>query len=107
MLENGIKPVYVCTGIVYVVMCTLAGRYVFDGKPPELKSGELLKRTAKRTEAEKDLAQATEQGLWPAADIITFQCCVTAGDQDKMEKFQKRLVSGINIVISNDSLWLV
>src|SRR3978361_37860 len=33
MMENGIKPVY-----------------VFDGKPPDLKNGELAKRTTKRKE---------------------------------------------------------
>ncbi|XP_064398487.1 flap endonuclease 1-like [Halichondria panicea] len=58
MLENGIKPVY-----------------VFDGKPPEMKSGELLKRSEKRAEAEKGLVTATDKG-----------------DQEQIEKFQKRLV---------------
>jgi flap endonuclease-1 len=36
MIEAGIKPVY-----------------VFDGKPPQMKSGELEKRTERRAEAEK------------------------------------------------------
>ncbi|XP_031628863.1 flap endonuclease 1 [Contarinia nasturtii] len=58
MLDNGIKPVY-----------------VFDGKPPELKSGELTKRAEKREEAQKALDKATEDG--DAAD---------------MEKFNRRLV---------------
>ena len=35
MVDNGIKPVY-----------------VFDGKPPTMKSGELEKRTEKRAEAQ-------------------------------------------------------
>ncbi len=35
---------------------------MFDGKPPDMKSRELVKRTEKRAEAEKDLAKATEQG---------------------------------------------
>lgn len=38
MCDNGIKPVY-----------------VFDGKPPVLKSGELDKRRAKRDEAEEEI----------------------------------------------------
>lgn len=38
LCDNGIKPVY-----------------VFDGKPPVLKSGELDKRRAKRTEAEDEI----------------------------------------------------
>ncbi|KAJ8374892.1 hypothetical protein SKAU_G00054720 [Synaphobranchus kaupii] len=58
MLESGIKPVY-----------------VFDGKPPQMKSGELAKRGEKRAEAEKLLAQAQE-----------------TGEQENIDKFSKRLV---------------
>lgn len=58
MLDNGIKPVY-----------------VFDGKPPDMKSGELTKRAEKREEAQKALEKATE-----------------AGDAADMEKFNRRLV---------------
>jgi len=45
MMENGIKPVY-----------------VFDGKPPELKLGELAMRREKRKDAEEKLAVAVETG---------------------------------------------
>lgn len=58
LVENGIKPVY-----------------VFDGKPPELKSGELSKRAEKREEAQKELEKATE-----------------AGDAASIDKFNRRLV---------------
>lgn len=58
LIENGIKPVY-----------------VFDGKPPDLKGGELAKRAAAREEAQKQLAKATE-----------------AGDTAEMDKFNRRLV---------------
>ncbi|EDW74623.1 uncharacterized protein Dwil_GK21315 [Drosophila willistoni] len=58
LLDNGIKPVY-----------------VFDGKPPDLKSGELAKRAERREEAEKALKAATE-----------------AGDEAEIEKFNRRLV---------------
>lgn len=58
MLENGIKPCY-----------------VFDGKPPQMKSGELAKRTERREEAQKALEKATE-----------------AGDAAEVEKFNRRLV---------------
>lgn len=58
LVENGIKPVY-----------------VFDGKPPVMKSGELLKRAERREEAQKALDKATE-----------------AGDQADMDKFNRRLV---------------
>merc|ERR1739848_6129 len=58
MVENGIKPCY-----------------VFDGKPPSMKSGELDKRREKRDEAQKELEKATE-----------------LGDEENMEKFSRRLV---------------
>ncbi|XP_068964628.1 flap endonuclease 1 [Petaurus breviceps papuanus] len=58
MVENGIKPVY-----------------VFDGKPPQLKSGELARRGERRAEAEKQLQQAQE-----------------AGAEEEVERFTKRLV---------------
>lgn len=45
LLENGIKPVY-----------------VFDGKPPNIKSDELKKRREKREEAQKQLEKASEAG---------------------------------------------
>ena len=45
MIDNGLKPVY-----------------VFDGKPPTMKSGELDKRMAKRADAETALEKAKEEG---------------------------------------------
>jgi flap endonuclease-1 len=47
LLECGIKPVY-----------------VFDGKPPTLKSGELAKRSDRKRIASEALKVAEEQGLW-------------------------------------------
>eukprot|EP00904_Undaria_pinnatifida_P004618 jgi/Undpi1/14157/HiC_scaffold_9.g03808.m1 len=58
MLSKGVKPCY-----------------VFDGKPPQLKGGELAKRTAKRAKAEAELKVATE-----------------AEDKNDVDKFSKRLV---------------
>ncbi|XP_069676369.1 flap endonuclease 1 [Periplaneta americana] len=58
LVENGIKPVY-----------------VFDGKPPEMKSGELSKRAERREEAQKALEKAEE-----------------AGDVEQVDKFNRRLV---------------
>lgn len=46
LLENGIKPVY-----------------VFDGKPPQMKSSELEKRAGRRQEAQKALEKAEEAGI--------------------------------------------
>ena len=54
MMEAGIKPVY-----------------VFDGKPPPMKSGELAKRIARRAKAEKDLEAA--KAAQNAEDIDRFQ----------------------------------
>jgi len=45
MCDNGIKPVY-----------------VFDGKPPQMKAGELEKRKEKRDEAQAALDKAKEEG---------------------------------------------
>lgn len=58
LLDNGIKPLY-----------------VFDGKPPDLKSGELAKRAERREEAQKALQVATE-----------------AGNEADIDKFNRRLV---------------
>jgi len=58
MVDNGIKPLY-----------------VFDGKPPEMKGGELMKRHEKREEAQKQLEKAEE-----------------LGDAEGVNKFNKRLV---------------
>lgn len=46
LVENGIKPVY-----------------VFDGKPPQMKSSELDKRASRREEAQKALEKAEEAGI--------------------------------------------
>lgn len=45
LMDNGIKPLY-----------------VFDGKPPTLKGGELQKRQERRAEAVESLEKATEAG---------------------------------------------
>lgn len=57
-LTEGIKPVF-----------------VFDGKPPSVKSGELQKRREKREKAQQELNKATEEG-----------------NVDEQEKQSKRLV---------------
>lgn len=51
MVENGIKPVY-----------------VFDGKPPTMKAGELEKRKEKRDEAQAALEKAKEDGNMEEVD---------------------------------------
>ena len=49
-MENGIKPIW-----------------VFDGKPPEMKSGELEKRKEQKEKAEEERKQAEEAGDWERA----------------------------------------
>ncbi|KAF9941048.1 Elongation of fatty acids protein 2 [Modicella reniformis] len=58
MVDNGIKPVY-----------------VFDGKPPTLKSGELAKRLQRRKEATASKEEAEE-----------------VGDQEAIDRFSRRTV---------------
>eukprot|EP00048_Salpingoeca_helianthica_P017004 m.235254 g.235254 ORF g.235254 m.235254 type:complete len:389 (-) comp19964_c0_seq1:23-1189(-) len=58
MISSGLKPIY-----------------VFDGKPPVMKSGELAKRAERREAAEVELAKAQE-----------------AGDEEGVDKFSRRLV---------------
>jgi len=58
MVDNGIKPVY-----------------VFDGKPPQMKAGELEKRTEKREVAQAALEKAKEDG-----------------DMEEVDKQNRRLV---------------
>lgn len=59
MVEHGIKPVY-----------------VFDGKPPELKSGELSKRQERREEAQKALEKAEEAGSYIFYPSMHEHICV-------------------------------
>jgi flap endonuclease-1 len=58
MLENGLKPVF-----------------VFDGKPPTLKSDELQRRSTRREETSTQLEQATEEA-----------------NQEDINKFSRRMV---------------
>lgn len=53
MVDNGIKPLY-----------------VFDGAPPKLKSGELAKRSARKSEASEAHEEAKETGT--AEDVEKF-----------------------------------
>ncbi|PKY04516.1 putative flap endonuclease [Aspergillus campestris IBT 28561] len=53
MVDNGIKPLY-----------------VFDGAPPKLKSGELAKRSARKSEATEAHEEAKETGT--AEDVEKF-----------------------------------
>ncbi|CAJ0571256.1 unnamed protein product, partial [Mesorhabditis spiculigera] len=80
MIDNGIKPVY-----------------VFDGKPPDLKSGELEKRKERRDEAEKLLAEAKEKGDAEAADKFERRLVRVTKDQNEEVKRLLRLM-GVPVV---------
>ncbi|KAI5793742.1 PIN domain-like protein [Peziza echinospora] len=72
MVENGVKPVY-----------------VFDGKPPTMKSGELAKRTARKAEAHEAHEDAKETGT--AEDIEKFSRRTVRATREHSEECKKLL----------------
>lgn len=60
---------------LYFIQAGIKPVYVFDGKPPELKSAELQRRAERRQEAEKSLEEAIEKG-----------------DEEEIERFTRRTV---------------
>jgi len=72
MRENGLKPVY-----------------VFDGKPPEMKSGELLKRKEKRQKAQKALEEA--QKADDTAKVIQQERRLVKAEKWQVEETKKLL----------------
>merc|ERR1719316_1891906 len=80
LMEAGIKPVY-----------------VFDGKPPELKLGELAQRRAKREEAQKNLAEAQEKGDEEQIQNNTKMTTRVTKEQNEQTKQLLRLM-GIPVV---------
>ncbi|CAN6658855.1 flap endonuclease 1 [Trichomonascus vanleenenianus] len=72
IVDNGIKPVY-----------------VFDGKPPELKSGELAKRLARRDEAERKQEEIKETGT--AEEISRYERRQVKVTRDQNEEAKKLL----------------
>eukprot|EP00834_Sanchytrium_tribonematis_P001947 NODE_52_length_30984_cov_1.383358.p14 type:complete len:347 gc:universal NODE_52_length_30984_cov_1.383358:21835-22875(+) len=82
MLENGIEPVF-----------------VFDGKPPDLKSVELNKRKANRDKAEKDLQKAKDEGN--AEDEEKFNRRLTKVTPEHNAECQKLLtLMGVPFIIA-------
>ena len=55
---------------IKMMSCGIKPVYVFDGKPPQMKSGELALRMAKRAKAELDLAAA--QSAEDAEDCLLY-----------------------------------
>lgn len=80
LMENGIKPVY-----------------VFDGKPPELKLGELQARRAKAEEAKAKLQTALESGDQEQVLAATKGTVRVTKEQNEQTKELLRLM-GIPVV---------
>ncbi|KAI0310696.1 PIN domain-like protein [Amylostereum chailletii] len=82
IVENGIKPAY-----------------VFDGKPPELKSGVLAKRFEKREEAKEEGEEAKETGT--AEDMDRFSRRTVKVTREHNEECRKLLkLMGIPVVVA-------
>lgn len=72
MVDNGIKPLF-----------------VFDGAPPKLKSGELAKRTARKSEATEAHEEARETGT--AEDVEKFSRRTVRVTREHNEECKKLL----------------
>jgi flap endonuclease-1 len=82
IIDNGIKPVY-----------------VFDGKPPKLKSGELAKRVARKAEATEGMEEAKETGT--AEDIEKFSRRTVRVTREHNEECQRLLkLMGVPYIIA-------
>ncbi|KAK8021942.1 hypothetical protein PG990_007080 [Apiospora arundinis] len=82
MVDNGIKPLY-----------------VFDGKPPKLKSGELAKRFQRKAEANEGMEEAKETGT--AEDVEKFSRRTVRVTREHNEECQRLLkLMGIPYIIA-------
>ena len=81
-LTEGLKPVY-----------------VFDGKPPEFKSGELQKRREKREKAEAELKQAQQEGDIEAQDKQSKRL-VRAGTKENDDCKKLLRLMGVPVVLA-------
>lgn len=72
LVENGIKPVY-----------------VFDGKPPVLKGGELAKRSARREDAQTSLEKVKEEGT--IEDVMKYEKRLVSVSREQNDEAKKLL----------------
>ncbi|KAG7665820.1 FEN1 [[Candida] subhashii] len=72
MVENNIKPVY-----------------VFDGKPPVLKGGELEKRMLRREEAQKQMNSIKDEGT--VAEVMKFEKRLVRVSREQNDEAKKLL----------------
>lgn len=82
MVDNGIKPLY-----------------VFDGKPPKLKSGELAKRFQRKAEANEGLEEAKETGT--AEEVEKFSRRTVRVTREHNQECQRLLkLMGIPFIVA-------
>ena len=73
--------------------------YIFDGKPPEFKSGELLKRRQKREKAEVELKKATEDGNVEEQDKQSKRL-VRAGHKENQDCQRLLELMGVPVIVA-------
>lgn len=73
--------------------------FVFDGKPPSIKSGELLKRREKREKAQAALQVATEQGNVEEQDKHSKRL-VRAGHKENQDCQKLLTLMGVPVVLA-------
>jgi flap endonuclease-1 len=81
-LTEGLKPVF-----------------VFDGKPPSFKSGELQKRREKRVKAQEQLSKAVEDGNVEEQDKHSKRL-VRAGNKENLECQKLLHLMGVPVVLA-------
>ncbi len=73
--------------------------YIFDGKPPQVKSGELLKRRQKREKAQADLEKATEEGNVEEQDKHSKRL-VRAGHKENQDCQRLLKLMGVPVIVA-------
>ena len=81
-LTEGIKPVF-----------------IFDGKPPTMKSGELQKRKEKRIKAQEELQKATEEGNIEEQDKQSKRL-VRAGQKENLDCQKLLELMGVPVLVA-------
>jgi flap endonuclease-1 len=73
--------------------------FVFDGKPPNIKSGELQKRRDKRQKAQEELSKATEEGNVEEQDKQSKRL-VRAGHKENQDCQKLLRLMGVPVVVA-------
>lgn len=73
--------------------------FVFDGKPPQIKSGELAKRREKRKKAQEELQKATEDGNVEEQDKQSKRL-VRAGHKENEDCKRLLRLMGVPVILA-------